>query len=207
MRAGIFTFLLFFLFLAGSQAAVPQAIAQKASPQKTTGPKPGKPAAKPKPGAKSAEEAAKAEKEAAGPLQIIGIRPGLHLDSIQRIIAPLGIHMREVAQDTLTHCFADQSIKIYIVDSIYCRLTYMRMSFLFDGTTLQLRRFTITPRESSIADGKTDDINEVLLLYFGQTWGKPEMSLAPPAYFRWRVGNIETRGFIKRGYPLWVMEG
>ena len=116
--------------------------------------------------------------------------------------------MREVQQDTLTHCFADQSIHIYVVDSIYCRLTYMRMSFLVDGATNHLRRFTITPRESSVAVGADDDIEVVLLLYFGQMWGKPELNLEPPLpYFRWRTGNLEVRGLIRRGYPLWVMEG
>ncbi len=115
--------------------------------------------------------------------------------------------MREVQQDTITHCFADQSVKIYVIDSIYCRLTYMRMSFLFDGTTKRLRRFTMTPRMSSITNGQDDDLMEVLLLYFGQTWGKPELNLEPPANFRWRGGNLEVRGYIKRGYPIWVMEG
>ena len=53
-----------------------------------------------------------------------------------------------------------------------------------------------------------DDIENVLLLYFGQTWGKPELTLEPPLpNFRWRTGNIQVRGFIKRGYPVWVMEG
>ena len=141
------------------------------------------------------------------PLQILGIRPGIGIDSIQRIMKDAEVTLREVQQDTLTHCFADQSIHIYVVDSIICRLTYMRMSFLVDDKN-RLRRFTITPRESSIAVGATDDIEDVLLLYFGQTWGKPELNLDPPLpNFKWRTGNIEVRGFIKRGYPIWVMEG
>jgi len=145
--------------------------------------------------------------EKSGPLQLLGIRPGLTLDSIQKIILPLGIKMREVSEDTLTHCFADPTIKVLVVDSIFCRLTYMRMTFLFESANNRLRRFTITPRASSIAASKTDDVNEVLLLYFGQLWGQPTITFSPPAYFKWRVGNIEAKGFIKRGYPLWVMEG
>ncbi|HWF43413.1 MAG TPA: hypothetical protein VG537_02105 [Candidatus Kapabacteria bacterium] len=148
-----------------------------------------------------------AEAPVYNPLELLGIRPGIGIDSIRRIMTDAGVTMREVQQDTLTHCFADQSVHIYIVDSIICRLTYMRMSFLLDDKN-RLRRFTITPRESSIAVGASDDIEDVLLLYFGQIWGKPELTLEPPLpNFRWRTGNIEVRGFIKRGYPLWVMEG
>ena len=141
------------------------------------------------------------------PLQIFGIRPGISIDSVRHIMKDAEVTIREVQQDTLTHCFADRSIHIYVVDSILCRLTYMRMTFLIDDAN-HLRRFTITPRESSIALGATDDIEVALLLYFGQTWGKPEINLDPPLpNFRWRIGNIEVRGFIRRGYPIWVMEG
>jgi hypothetical protein len=81
------------------------------------------------------------------------------------------------------------------------------MAFIFDGAN-RLRRLTITPRESSISVGATDDLEKVLLLYFGQEWGKPELDLAPPLpVFRWRTGNIQLRGFIRRGYPMWVLEG
>jgi hypothetical protein len=169
-----------------------------------------KPVRKPAPAKPAAPKAAplKAGVFAGTPLHLIGIRPGVSMDSIQRIIQDAGVTMREVKQDTLTRCFADQSIHIYVIDSIIVRLTYMRMSFLVDRTTNRLRRFTITPRESSIMLGQDDDLEPVLLLYIGQTWGKPEINLDPPLpFFRWRTGNIETRGFIKRGYPVWVMEG
>lgn len=180
------SFLLLFCVAQSSEAQQPRRPKPKQPPEKTTEQK---------------------LLEKAGPLQLLGIRPGLTLDSLQKIMLPLGIKMREVSQDTLTHCFADQSIKILIVDSIFCRLTYMRMCFLVESENNRLRRFTITPRESSINLGKTDDVNEVLLLYFGQQWGNPDISFFPPAYFKWRLGNIEAKGFIKRGYPLWVMEG
>ena len=141
------------------------------------------------------------------PLQLFGIRPGISIDSVQHIMKDAAVTIREVQQDTLTNCFADHSIHIYVVDSILCRLTYMRMTFLIDEAN-HLRRFTITPRESSIAIGATDDLEVALLLYFGQIWGKPEINLDPPLpNFRWRTGNIEVRGFIRRGYPIWVMEG
>jgi hypothetical protein len=141
------------------------------------------------------------------PLQLFGIRPGISLDSIRKIMAEAGTLVREVPQDTLTRSFGDQTVKVYVVDSIICRLTYMRMAFVIDASK-RLRRFSITPRESSIALGATDDIENVLLLYFGQKWGKPELNLDPPLpNFRWRTGNIEVRGFIRRGYPIWVLEG
>jgi hypothetical protein len=51
-------------------------------------------------------------------------------------------------------------------------------------------------------------VSDVLLLYFGQGWGKPEIDFdAPVNCFRWREGNIQVRGYIRRGYPLWVLEG
>jgi hypothetical protein len=141
------------------------------------------------------------------PLQIFGIRPGVSLDSIRKLIKEAGTVLREVPQDTLTRSFGDQTVKVYVVDSIICRLTYMRMVFIVDAAK-RLRRFTITPRESSIAIGASDDIENVLLLYFGQKWGKPELNLDPPLpNFHWRTGNIEVRGFIRRGYPMWVLEG
>jgi hypothetical protein len=118
-----------------------------------------------------------------------------------------GAPMREVREDTLSHSFAVLPVRVFVVDSIICRLTYMRMVFIIDATG-RLRRLTITPRESALALGATDDIENVLLLYFGQTWGKPELTLEPPLpNFRWRTGNIQVRGFIRRGYPVWVMEG
>ena len=139
--------------------------------------------------------------------QLLGIRPGLLLDSVMQACAMNQAVLREVPQDTLTNCFADNSIRIFVLDSIFCKLTYMRMSFLFDNATNRLRRFTITPRETSIALSKTDGVLEALLLYFGKGWGTPQIALDPPAHFRWRAGNIEVRGYIKREYPLWVMEG
>ncbi len=141
------------------------------------------------------------------PLGIIGIRPGIGIDSVRAVMKLSGALLREVREDTLSHSYAGTSVHIYVVDSIMCRLTYMRMAFLVDASN-RIRRLTITPRESSIAVGANDDIANVLLLYFGQTWGKPEISLEPPlAYFRWRTGNLQVRGFIQRGYPMWVMEG
>jgi hypothetical protein len=143
----------------------------------------------------------------ATPLEILGIRPGITLDSIRKIMTTAGVTIREVHEDTLSHSFTDNPVQVYVVDSIMCRLTYMRMAFVFDGAS-RLRRLTITPRESSIEIGATDDIENVLLLYFGQKWGKPELNLDPPLpTFRWRTGNIQMRGFIRRGYPMWVLEG
>lgn len=141
------------------------------------------------------------------PLEIFGIRPGISFDSVHSIMAAAGATMREVHDDTLSHSYSDNPVHVYVVDSIICRLTYMRMAFIFDGAN-RLRRLTITPRESSISVGATDDLENVLLLYFGQEWGKPELDLAPPLpVFRWRTGNIQLRGFIRRGYPMWVLEG
>src|SRR5665213_1017550 len=137
------------------------------------------------------------------PLEIFGIRPGISFDSVQRIMTPAGATLRDVHEDTLSHSYMDNPVHVYVVDSIICRLTYMRMAFVFDGSN-RLRRLTITPRESSISVGATDDIENVLLLYFGQGWGKPELDLDPPLpVFRWRTGNIQLRGFIRRGYPMW----
>jgi hypothetical protein len=141
------------------------------------------------------------------PLHLLGIRPGISLDSIQHVIRDAGAPMREVKLDTITNSFGDASVKVYVVDSIICRLTYMRMTFVVDASK-RLRRLSITPRVSAIAVGASDDVENVLLLYFGQAWGKPELTLEPPqAHFRWKTGNIEVRGFIRRGFPLWVMEG
>jgi hypothetical protein len=141
------------------------------------------------------------------PLEILGIRPGITLDSIRKIMTTAGVTMREVREDTLSHSYAAQDVHVYVVDSIICRLTYMRMAFLIDAS-MRLRRLTITPRESEIAVGASDDIENVLLLYFGQKWGKPELNLDPPLpTFRWKIGNIQMRGFIRRGYPMWVLEG
>lgn len=141
------------------------------------------------------------------PLEILGIRPGITYDSIKKIMTDAGVNIREVKIDTLSHSFADVGTHVYVVDSIMVRLTYMRMAFLADAGN-RLRRLTITPRESSITVGATDDIENVLLLYFGQKWGKPELDLSPPLpMFRWKSGNIQMRGFIRRGYPMWVLEG
>lgn len=141
------------------------------------------------------------------PLHLLGIRPGIMLDSIQHVIRDAGAPIREVKVDSLTNSFGDANIHIYVVDSIICRLTYMRMTFVVDASK-RLRRLSITPRVSSIAVGASDDVENVLLLYFGQGWGKPELTLEPPlAHFRWKTGNIEVRGFIRRGFPVWVMEG
>jgi hypothetical protein len=141
------------------------------------------------------------------PLEILGIRPGITLDSIRKIMTAASVTLREVHEDTLSHSFSAQDVHVYVVDSIFCRLTYMRMAFLTDAS-MRLRRLTITPRESEIAIGASDDIENVLLLYFGQKWGKPELNLDPPLPdFRWRTGNIQMRGFIRRGYPMWVLEG
>lgn len=142
------------------------------------------------------------------PINVLGIRPGITFDSVKSIAAVAGVAIRPVEQDTVTNCFADHSVEIYVIDSIYCRLTYMRMSFLVEAATHRVRRFTITPRISSILTGKNDDVSDVLLLYFGQNWGKPELDFdAPVNCFRWRDGNIQVRGYIRRGYPLWVLEG
>jgi hypothetical protein len=141
------------------------------------------------------------------PLEILGIRPGITLDSVRKIMTGAGVAVREVREDTLSHCYSAPDVHVFVADSIMCRLTYMRMVFLTDAS-MRLRRLTITPRESSIAVGASDDIENILLLYFGQKWGKPELNLDPPLpMFRWRSGNIQMRGFIRRGYPMWVLEG
>src|ERR1035437_3885577 len=82
------------------------------------------------------------------PLYLLGIRPGISLDSIQRVIHDAGAPMREVKEDTLTHSFGDQTVHVFVVDSIICRLTYMRMVFVVDAAK-RLRRLSITPRVSS----------------------------------------------------------
>jgi hypothetical protein len=93
------------------------------------------------------------------------------------------------AAHALAEAVLAQDVHVYVVDSIICRLT-------------------ITPRESEIMIGASDDNENVLLLYFGQKWGKPELYLDPPLpTFRWKTGNIQMRGFIRRGYPMWVLEG
>lgn len=141
------------------------------------------------------------------PLQILGVRPGISLDSVQRLVKAAGVTLRDVPQDTLTNCFADRGLRIAVVDSIMCRLTWMRMSFLFDAGSNRLRRLTITPRTTAIDAGQSDDLNTTLLLFFGQLWGKPEINFDPPACFKWHLGNSDVRGFIKRGFPMWVIEG
>lgn len=156
---------------------------------------------------KKAAKAPAAPTQEYHPLHILGIRPGLQLDSIQRVLKDASAPIREVKDDTLTRSFSDANVHVYVVDSVVCRLTYMRMVLVVDGAK-RLRRLTITPRYSSILVGASDDVETALLLYFGQTWGKPELSLDPPQpQFRWKTGNIEVRGFIRRGYPMWVMEG
>ncbi len=143
----------------------------------------------------------------AAPLEILGMRPGITMDSVRKIMTTAGSALREVREDTLSHSFGGQDVHVYVLDSIFCRLTYMRMAFLADAS-MRLRRITITPRVSEITVGASDDIENVLLLYFGQKWGKPELNLDPPLpTFRWRTGNIQLRGFIRRGYPMWVLEG
>lgn len=145
--------------------------------------------------------------ESVSSVELLGIRPGIMIDSVIRVIQAAGATFHEVPQDSLTNCVADNSIRIYVVDSIICRLAWMRMTFLSDAATHRVKRFSITPRVSSIAAGVSDDINAVLLLYFGQRWGKPEIRFEPPACFLWRIGNTDVRGYIRRGYALWVMEG
>ena len=143
----------------------------------------------------------------AKPLEILGLRPGISLDSVRSVLSEAGVRIREVREDSVSRAFQAPGVKIFVVDSIMCRLTYMRMSFLFEGAQSQLRRLTLTPRASAIATGQTDDVNSVLLLYFGEQWGKPEINFDPPACFKWRTGNIEAKGYIRRGYPIWTLEG
>lgn len=142
------------------------------------------------------------------PVHILGLRPGITYDSVERIINTIDGKWREVPIDTLTRNFGDKAIKILVMDSIYVRFTYMRMAFVFDVTTNRLRRISITPRMSSIQAERDDDLSEILLLYFGQSWGKPEIQLdLTPAHYRWSRGNTEVKGMIRRGYPLWIIEG
>jgi hypothetical protein len=131
-------------------------------------------------------------------LELLGIRPGISIDSVRKALGT-GVQLREVGEDSLTHSIGDKALHIYLVDSIFCRLTYMRMIFVFDDASRHLRRFAITPRASAIILAQNDDIDAALLLYFGEGWGKPELLFDPPACFKWRTGNIEMRGFIKRG--------
>lgn len=142
------------------------------------------------------------------PVHLLGMRPGLTKDSIEKVLTAAGTAWREVTLDTITRSYSDKTVKVYLLDSIYCRFTYMRMVFVFDEQTQRLRRISITPRQSSIIEGRSDDVAEILLLYFGQTWGRPEVQLdLTPAQFKWHRGNLDVRGFIRRGYPLWVIEG
>ena len=141
-------------------------------------------------------------------VHILGLRPGITYDSVERVLKTIDVHWREVKIDTLTRNFGDKSIKIMVLDSVYLRFTYMRMAFVFDMNSNRLRRISITPRMSSILGERDDDLSEILLLYFGQTWGKPEIQLdLTPAHYRWSRGNTEVRGMIRRGYPLWIIEG
>ena len=142
------------------------------------------------------------------PIHILGIRPGITIDSVQKVMKEIDAQWREVNIDTLTRSYSDKSVKIYVLDSVYVRFGYMRMAFIFDQASQRLRRISITPRLSSVLEGRNDDLTEILLLYFGQTWGKPEIQLdLTPAYYKWSRGNTEVKGYIRRGYPLWVLEG
>lgn len=142
------------------------------------------------------------------PVHILGLRPGITFDSVAAVLKIMGGQWREVTVDTLTRNYGDKNVKVYVLDSIYVRFSYMRMAFVFDQSSNRLRRIALTPRLSSVIAGRNDDLSEVLLLYFGQTWGKPEIQLdLTPAYYRWARGNIEVKGYIRRGYPLWVLEG
>ena len=42
------------------------------------------------------------------PLEILGIRPGITLDSIRKIMTAVGVTLREVREDTLSHSYAAQ---------------------------------------------------------------------------------------------------
>src|SRR5437016_3641285 len=75
-----------------------------------------------------------AEQPVYNPLQILGIRPGISLDSLLKIMAAAAAPTREVKEDTLTKSFAALPVRVFLVDSIMCRLTYMRMVFLVDGS-------------------------------------------------------------------------
>jgi hypothetical protein len=142
------------------------------------------------------------------PVHILGLRPGITFDSASRVMKNIAVDWREVTIDTMTRNFSDKSIRIMVADSIYVRFAYMRIAFIFEASTNRLRRISLTPRMSSVAMDRDDDLNEILLLYFGQTWGKPEIQLdLTPAQYRWIRGNIEVKGYIRRGYPLWVIEG
>jgi hypothetical protein len=141
-------------------------------------------------------------------VHILGLRPGITFDSVATVIKDINGKWHEVKIDTLTRNFGDNSIKIMLLDSIYVRFAYIRMAFVFENNTGRLRRISMTPRMSSVMADRDDDLSEILLLYFGQTWGKPEIQLdLTPAHYRWHRGNIEVKGYIRRGYPLWVIEG
>lgn len=142
------------------------------------------------------------------PIHILGLRPGITFDSALQVMKNIAVVWREVTLDTMTRTFSDKSLRIMVADSIYVRFAYIRMAFVFETSTSRLRRISLTPRLSSVAMDRDDDLNEILLLYFGQSWGKPEIQLdLTPAQYRWVRGNIEVKGFIRRGYPLWVIEG
>jgi hypothetical protein len=142
------------------------------------------------------------------PVHILGLRPGITFDSVETVLKTVAGKWREVKLDTLTRNFGGNGIKIMVLDSIYVRFAYMRMAFVFENNTGRLRRISVTPRLSSVIADRDDDLSEILLLYFGQTWGKPEIQLdLSPAHYRWHRGNIEVKGYIRRGYPLWVIEG
>jgi hypothetical protein len=166
---------------------------------------PSKPATKPaKPGVQKPSKPAVQYPQ----VHILGLRPGITFDSASKVIKEIDGDWREVKLDTLTRNFGDNSIKIMVLDSIYVRFAYMRMAFVFENSTGRLRRISLTPRMNSIIADRDDDLSEILLLYFGQTWGKPEIQLdLTPAHYRWSRGNIEVKGYIRRGYPLWVIEG
>ena len=141
-------------------------------------------------------------------VHILGLRPGITYDSVNTVINAIDGKWHEVKIDTLTRNFGDNSVKIMVLDSVYVRFAYMRMAFVFENNTGRLRRISLTPRMSSVLAERDDDLSEILLLYFGQTWGKPEIQLdLTPAQYRWRRGNTEVKGYIRRGYPLWVIEG
>jgi hypothetical protein len=189
----LFRFIFFLCLIAAYSEAAAQSSVSKA-PSKN--PKPGvtKPAAKPAPVYPS--------------VHILGLRPGITFDSASQVMKNIAVDWREVTIDTMTRNFSDKSVKMMVADSIYVRFAYMRMAFVFESSTNRLRRISLTPRLSSVAMDRDDDLNEILLLYFGQMWGKPEIQLdLTPAQYRWIRGNIEIKGYIRRGYPLWVIEG
>jgi hypothetical protein len=174
-----------------------RAQAPKQTPKQAPKPKPGKATATAKPTA-----------PAYPPVHILGMRPGITMDSVKKVMTLIDAKWREVPLDTISRSYGDKSVKVFVLDSVYVRFGYMRMAFVFDQQTDRLRRISITPRLSSILAGRNDDLTEILLLYFGQTWGKPDIQLdLTPAYYKWSRGNTEVKGYIRRGFPLWVLEG